>query len=259
MTQSIGLSNRLTRMVEEGIRLNDDSKRSERILSESMYEIIHYAKQRFEPHGYNIVHKKNITLFECQRFFESAGGPKPNPENKNVCMRPDGGILFAVSGENWIPILIAEDKVQGTNDKLFEQQKNRQATGNAIERGGKNIRGAEMLFSGLDVFPYVLFASGCDFHSTETISKRIEMMNMGYPNHYIDISNTTTNQELQSKIESILPSICIQKKVGKSIASIFVKAHKWDEMNHGSSLWKKDEQIQILKTIVDKVFETFIS
>jgi hypothetical protein len=172
-------------------------------------------------------------------------------------MKPDGGILFAVSGEKRIPILIVEDKVQGTNDNLFEQKKKRQATGNAIERGAKNIRGAEMLFAGLEIFPYVMFASGCDFHSTETIAKRIEMMNMGFPNHYIEMATTITQEQVQLKIDAIIPSINVKKICGKSIASVFVKAHKWDEMKHGSSLWQKDEQVKILKKIIDKVLESF--
>jgi hypothetical protein len=257
MSQSVGLSNRQIQMVEEGRRLNDDSCSSEKILSEAMCEIITYAKEHFEPLGYTIVHEKHISLYDCQSSFEKVGGPKPDPDNKKVCMRPDGGILFAISGEMRIPILIVEDKVQGTNDNLFEQKKKRQATGNAIERAAKNIRGAEMLFAGLEIFPYVMFASGCDFHSTETIAKRIEMMNMGIPNHYIDITKTTTQEQVQASIDVIVPSINVKKMCGKSIASVFVMAHKWDEMKHGSSLWKKEERIQILKKIIDKVLESF--
>ena len=249
----MSISQRLTQLVQGGRRLNDDSGPSEEILSATISHIIPYATERFRSLGYTIVLEKTISLFECQAFYEKVGGPKPNPDNKSVCMRPDGGILFAVSGDIRIPILIVEDKVQGTNDILFQQNKKRQATGNAIERGAKNIRGAEMLFADMDIFPYVLFASGCDFHSTETIAKRIEMMNMGYPNHYIGISPTTTAEQVQTAIDTIIPSIHIQKMLGKSIASVFVKAHKWNEMQHGSSAWKTDEQIRILKTIIDQV------
>lgn len=256
MSQSKGLSDRLKQMVNDGRNLNDDSCLSEKILTDTMSEIIPYATIVFKPLGYNIVMEKNISLFECQNFFEKVGGPKPNPDNKNVCMRPDGGILFAVSGNKRIPILIVEDKVQGTNDILFTQNKKRQSTGNAIERGAKNIRGAEMLFAGLDIFPYVLFASGCDFHSSETIAKRIEMMNFGFPNNYVDITTETSQEQVNTKILSIIESLDIKKKCGKCVASVFVKAHKWDEMNHGSSCWKKDEQVHILKKIIDSVFET---
>ena len=253
MSQSVGLSKRITQMVEEGRHLNDDSCSSEKTLKKTMCEIIRYAEERFKPLGYTISLKKKISLYDCQSFFEKVGGPKPNPDNNKVSMIPDGGVLFATSGEMRLPILIVEDKVQGTNDK----KKKRQATGNAIERGAKNIRGAEMIFAGREIFPYVMFVSGCDFHSTESIAKRIEMMNMGTPNHYVDIAKTTTQEQVQARIDAILPSINVKKICGKSIASVFVKAHKWDEMKHGSSRWKKEEQVQILKKIIDKVLESF--
>ena len=255
---SQGLSERLSQMVQDGQHLNDDSVHSEKNLTETMDEIVPYAKELFSQIGFTIVHKKNITLYECQEFFKLAGGPAPNPDNKTVSMKPDGGILFAESGEKSIPILIVEDKVQGTNDNLFKLGKKKQATGNAIERGGKNIRGAEMIFAGSTVFPYVLFASGCDFHSTETISKRIEMMNMGVSNNYIDIAPTTTEEQIEENITNIISKINVKKMCGIGIASVFVKAHKWDEMVHGSSSWKKYERVKILKAVLDKVFETFI-
>jgi len=257
MSQSARIAVRLTQMIESGRCLNDDSSLSEKILTESMSEIIPYATKIFQQIGYNVVLEKSISLFECQTFFEKVGGPKPNPVNNKVCMRPDGGILFAVSGDVKIPILVVEDKVQGTNDILHSQNKKRQATGNAIERGAKNIRGAEMLFAGQDTFPYVLFASGCDFHHSETIAKRIEMMNFGVPNNYVNITAETTEEQVQSNIDDIIERINIKKICGRSIASVFVKAHKWDEMNHGASCWKKDEQVQILKRIIMCVFETF--
>ena len=246
------LSERLTKMVEDGRRLNDDSCISEKTLSDAICEILPYIEEKCKLVGATLQHKKSISLFECQEYFHKCGGPIPNEENKNVCMKPDGGIFYITKDNSTIPILIIEDKVQGTNDKLQK----RQALGNAIERGAKNIRGAEMIFANQNIFPYVMFASGCDFHISETIAKRIEMMNMGFPNHYIGLTPTTTPEDVTAKINAILPSININKKCGKSVASIFVKAHKWDEMKHGSSLWKKDEIIIICKSIVDKVFDS---
>ena len=114
-----------------------------------------------------------------------------------------------------------------------------------------------MLFAKYEIFSYVIFASGCDFHSTETIAKRIEMLNMGIPNHYIGIATTTTEEQIQERIDVIILSINVKKICGKSVVSVFVKAHKWNEMKHGSSMWKKDEQVQILKKVIDKVVESF--
>jgi hypothetical protein len=171
-------------------------------------------------------------------------------------MKPDGGVLFAVKDGKRTPILLTEDKVQGTNDSLKKEGKKRQATGNAIERGGKNIRGAEMIFAGLRVFPYILFASGCDFHSSETIAKRIEMMNFGFPNHSIELGKDTTEDFVDARMGAILAATTIEKRAGCSVASVFVKTHKWDELEHGASLWKKKEIVAICKRVLDLVFET---
>lgn len=254
-SQSDGISDRITLMVEGGRHLNDDSKYSEEKLSSAMSDIIDYTKDLFGKIGATIEHVSTISLYECQEYFHKVGGPPPNPENKKVCMKPDGGIIIMKKGNVCIPILIIEDKVQGTNDTRHQQGLSKQATGNAIERGAKNIRGAEMIFSSMEIFPYVMFASGCDFHESETISKRIEMMNMGFPNKYIPISPETTDEMISSKVNEIISSIDIKKKCGKCIASVFVKAHKWDEMRHRSSLWGKAERIKICKKIIDMVFE----
>lgn len=253
-SQSTGLSKRLSTLVEGGRRLNDDSSPSEKRLSAAMVDILLYAQEKCKTIGASISHKKQISLFECQEYFHRVGGPVPDPVNKKVYMKPDGGILMMHLKDQDIPILIVEDKVQGTNDQLHEQNKKRQATGNAIERGAKNIRGSEMLFAEYDIFPYVIFAAGCDFHSSETIAKRLEMMNMGYPNHYVEVTPTSS---VDIKISEMIPSINIKKRCGKGIASIFVKAHKWDEMKHGSSNWKKEEMVVICKHIIDQVLEMF--
>jgi hypothetical protein len=254
---SEGLSERLSQMNIDGRHLNDDSLPSEGTLTEAMCEVITYAKTLFATIGATVKQIKSITLYECQEYFQKMGGPTPDPKNKKVCMKPDGGILMVTLGTERIPILIVEDKVQGTNDNLFQNNKKKQATGNAIERGAKNIRGSEMLFAQQETFPYVLFASGCDFHSSETIAKRIEMMNMGVPNHYIDITPTATPEDIAIKMDAIIGAINVKKLCGKGIASVFVKAHKWNEMKHGSSRWKKDEIVRICKQVIDKVFETF--
>ena len=239
---SDGLSKRLEKMAIGGKHLNDDSKHSEKVLNSAIDDIIlPYARDRFV--GYSITQIKSISLFECQEFFYKSGGPKPNPENSNVSMRPDGGIMIATKDGISIPFLIIEDKVQGTNDIRFLNKQDRQSTGNAIERAGKNIRCAEMLFSGLDIFPYLLFASGCDLHHTETISKRIEQMNYGVSNHYININESINTFDIDIK----------KRFGGKCIFSAFVKAHKYDEMPHGSSAWTKHEIARICCKAIDQI------
>lgn len=254
-TQSEGLSERLKKMNKDGRKLNEDSIVSESTLCEAITEILEYTKEQFKSLGGTIIHKKKMSLYECQEYFNRMGGPIPDKKNKNVFMKPDGGIIFAKINDIEYPILIVEDKVQGTNDILFALKKKRQATGNALERFAKNVRGAEMIFSEMNIFPYVLFASGCDMHATETISKRLEMGNYGITNHYLEISPDTSEPQIQQYIdEEIIPKINIGLHRGRySVASVFVKAHKWDEMPHGSSSWKKNDIVKICNKVIDLV------
>lgn len=256
---SKGLSIRHLQMKNEGRHLTDDSKKSEKILHDAMKNVIMYAEKRFANISDGIIFKDKITLYECQTYFANVGGPQPNPRNKKVFMKPDGGILFAKINNKEVPILITEDKLQGTNDNKHENNQKRQATGNAIERGAKNIRGAEMIFADNNIFPYVIFAAGCDFHSSETIAKRLEMMNMGIPNHYIELSPHTSEEDINCKLKNALDTTNITKVCGKSIASIYVKAHKWDEMRKGSSMWTKEEYTVVCCNVVDLVAEYFES
>ena len=272
-SQSSGLSDRHLQMHKDGRTLIDDSAISEISLTKAIEDIVMpYTVEKFSKLSMEIEIVKKMSLFDCQVALHKLGGPTPNEENKNVYMKPDGGIIVAIRktlDENGqivqerIPILITEDKVQGTNDNLHAAGKPRQATGNAIERGAKNIRGAEMIFGGLDVFPYVLFASGCDFHSSETIAKRIEMFNFGYANHYIELSPDMPDGHVWSKLHTdVLPAIDIKKKTVAgsrfSTATICVKAHKWNEMKHDSSRWKTNEIGEVCKKVIDQVFDSMV-
>lgn len=255
-TKSEGLSERQIKYGEDGHHLIDDSKITENILKSALNDIIiPYCKEKIKKiFNGDINVRYSMSLFELQCYYYKNGGPEPNIDNKNVSMKPDGGIIFAIINGNEYPILIIEDKVQGTNDTRRKNGEKKQATGNAIERGAKNVRGAEMLFSSnLNIFPYALFASGCDFHSCETIAKRIEMMNYGYPNHIIELEKNKTIDIENEITTNILPKIDINKKNGKDIVSVFVKSHKWDELDHGSSRWSKNEYAIICCNIIDKV------
>jgi len=257
--QSAGLRDRHTQLHVDGRALNDDSKVSEGTLNiTAMPQILEYARQQVGSLGGTISYKKSITLFECQEMFhQKMGGPNPDPANKAYSMKPDGGIIFAhmPNGQTY-PILITEDKVQGTNDQRLAEGLARQALGNAIERAAKNVRGSEMLFAGMSVFPYLVFASGCDFDPSETIAKRIEMMNLGIPNHTIALNPNTTETDITEKVDAILPNINIENRFGSKIFSAFIKTHKWNEMAHGSSRWTQAEIVKICCHVIDLVLPT---
>ena len=93
-----------------------------------------------------------------------------------------------------------------------------------------------------NIFPYALFCAGCDFHHSETIATRVEAINCFKPNHYLEITNNSDISELIEKI--ITPSIDINKWNGEYCASTFIKSHKWDLHEHGTSKWNANERLQ---------------
>jgi type II restriction enzyme len=257
ITKSDGLRTRLATMHGGGQHLNDDSKESESVLQSALKGVLEYANTMASNRGWKIAYKSKMDLYEMQCILQKASDgdcPEPDPANRRVFMKPDGGIICAIIGDYTIPILITEDKKQGTNDSRFAEGKGRQATGNAVERGIKNIRAAEMLFHGGKVFPYVLFGSGCDFHPSETIAKRLEIGNYGAKNLEI-IKSPNEDIAYDEKLQSLLQQINIQKRYGgKSIATICIKSHKWDEMVHNASAWTQNEIMLICIRVIDLAF-----
>lgn len=257
-TQSNGLRSRHTKYHQDGNHLCQDSNISEATLKDVMKEVLRYAEGQIIRFGGTMSYKTVISLFDCQSAFHRLGGPPPNPKNKTVSMRPDGGIIFANFNGIQYPVFIGEDKVQGTNDLRLAEGKPKQALGNAIERAAKNIRGCEMLCAHMDAFPYIIFASGCDFHKSETIAKRIEMMNLGYRNHYLDVAPDTTCETLDVGLDRMLLDTDVSKKLGYGVASVYVKAHRWNEMKHGASRWRKKEILSISKCIIDQTLRIIL-
>ena len=259
ISQSAGLRARHTKMHQDGKHLMMDANDSEATLNDAMEVIKEYARLKIEALGARMEFTTKCTLFDCKQQLIASGGEirgAVDERNKKVSMKPDGGIIWAIlkSGKKY-PVFIGEDKVQGTNDTRRQEGLGRQATGNAIERAAKNIRGSEMLCHHMSTFPYVIFASGCDFHHTETISKRLEMMNMGVPNHYMEVTPSTTPEALEDCIDQICGNINVRKMSGIGIASIFVKAHQWNKMDHGSSRWRKKEIVAFSCEVIDQTMD----
>ena len=70
------------------------------------------------------------------------------------------------------PILVSEEKQQGTNDLRINEGLSKQSKGNAVERLAKNLKVIELLFSNEKINPFICFLQGCDFHPTESIVDR---------------------------------------------------------------------------------------
>ena len=109
-----------------------------------------------------------------------------NTEFSDRTIVPDGGILYLVkksTGEKF-PLVIAEIKRQGTNKERVAEGKEKQATGNAIERLGKNLTGIRTMMNYEKITPFVCFGWGCDFAEnlpeTGTVRSKVVMMNQFY-------------------------------------------------------------------------------
>lgn len=272
VTQSAGLSTRHLNMYKEGRTLVDDSNISEGNLKTAVDDILTYAKECIQPYGGNIQYFTKISIDDLVAYMNDPsyqiGSSKlddTNTTNSRTSIRPDAGIILWNYNGQQFPLYIGEDKVQGTNDKLFANGKPRQATGNAIERYFKNVRAEEMLCSHVPYFPSIVFASGCDFHHSETISTRLCAGNYGRPNHYTEITKEKTQMTLE-ELDTVCNSISIDKisftkfTPLASIPTVCIKAHKWDEMPHNSSLWKPHEYLELSNRVitlaVDKLINT---
>ena len=244
-SQSTTLSNSL-RTFSANNSLLTNSIPSEKSLESAVAIAIKYAND-IKPGG-KIYYRKTISLSELKTMI----GIEPNEKDSSRTIQPDGGFVFWEYMGKHVPILISEDKYQGSNDNRHINNLPKQATGNAIERAGKNINAVKPLFMNkYDIFPYALFCAGCDFHSSETISTRIEGINCFKGNHYLEVTSENDDEKNEQYIvDNILMNIDIKKWHGEFAASTFIKAHKWNELPNGASKWNINERSMILKYIV---------
>jgi len=290
INQSAGLSQRHKAMHQGGRTLVDDSNISEGNLKTIIEPLLSSTRAAIEPYGGDIQYFTKISLadlekkladpsyiigaeVQCACDHEHTGGKckgkLPDASmNDRVSIRPDAGIIMWTYMGTQYPLYIGEDKVQGTNDKLFAAGKPRQATGNAIERYFKNVRAEEMLCAHVPYFPSVVFASGCDFHHTETIAKRLEAGNYSTPNHYIEIQPMDDNDPLAidttMTLDTLVKNISIRKQSRGvyapflSVSTVCIKAHKWDELPHNTSLWRPNEYLEVSKQIITLAIQEVI-
>lgn len=264
--QSSGLSDRHLAMHKDGRTLVDDSNVSEGNLKTIIDPLLARARALIEPHGGSIQYLKKVSLEDLEKHMRNpnhiigdVSSIGVNPDNARVSIKPDAGIIMWTLNGVQYPLYIGEDKVQGTNDQLHAAGKKRQATGNAIERYFKNVRAEEMLCANVPYFPSVVFASGCDFHHTETIAKRLEVGNYGTPNHYVEVSpeNPAESDAVKKQMSAMVDRIAIYKRNGGkyapaiAIPSVCVKAHKWDALPHNTSLWRPHEYLAVSERVVE--------
>tara|TARA_R100000008_G_scaffold83601_1_gene69256 strand:- start:935 stop:1627 length:693 start_codon:yes stop_codon:yes gene_type:complete len=193
---------------------NEDAKNLEGKLSDTVQEVIDYLRGMFPEVKFSWDRK-----LEKRKIAENIGKPHWKSCSKNPYILPDGGIVYAEIFGKKYPILISEAKKQGTNDKLLKEGKKKQSKGNAIERAVKNHSEISLYCRPYDYYPYVVFASGCDFESTSSINDRLDSMtdyeprNQEYIFHKDKLATIWirekqwTNQEIYGKLKATAEKI----------------------------------------------------
>lgn len=154
-----------TRLEQHKVK-NILSKTDDENIKECSQALIYLLKEQYPSHSFELKNSltfKEITDFCNLTLSESFSDRK---------IIPDGGIIWM---DGKYPILISEIKHQGTNKERVQEGKSRQATGNAIERYGKNLMALQTMFNQENILPAVVFCWGCDFLETTVLSKLYTM------------------------------------------------------------------------------------
>jgi len=159
---------------------------------------------------------------------------------ENTYIKPDGGFLYMTIDEKMYPILVSEQKRQGTNDAILLRGGAAQAQGNAVERLGKNVKAFDALFSDEDIYPFVVFLQGCDFYAPEsTIVDRVRTIAHFQPMNVINLNWKQINKKLFTG------------------GSYFMRGHSMYELP-GTSDWSFDEMFDVMFEIADKATQYYI-
>lgn len=155
-----------------GRKLTEISNKMDKLIYGLVSDLKVKLKNEFKI---KILHEKNIKLkYIVEGLRKKFPKEKWNYKFDTSSMKPDGGILFVIDNQdNKYPILIAEQKKQGTNNEIIATKGKKQASGNAIERMGKNVIGFRTWLKNESIFPYVCFGYGWDFHENSSILDRI--------------------------------------------------------------------------------------
>ena len=161
-----------------------------------------------------------------------------NTEFCNRTIVPDGGILYLVkkTTSEKFPLVIAEIKRQGTNKERITEGKAKQATGNAIERLGKNLTGIRAMMNYEKITPFVCFGWGCDFaennSETGTVRSKVVMMKQFYN----------------------LNQIYVFKRDGDSNHNYFAPV----SMFFREEKWQIEEMYQIMKEVAESAIRYYL-
>ena len=180
----MGLSDSIRNRSNQHLPKNGISKDEDKAMARAAKRVIEYIKnyyhdQWFADHPeYDVVYETSIRLVDMVGFIA-----RKNPNiladfdssfnDKEI--RPDGGAIYLTKQDSdghlieKLPIVIAEVKHQGTNEKRLAEGLRMQAFGNAIERLGKNLIGIRAMMAYESITPFICFGDGCDFANIDEI------------------------------------------------------------------------------------------
>ena len=205
MSQHESLRNR----TEQHKPKNSKSKIDDKDIYSAMNNVQRYLLDRFKMlvdyPDYEIVFEKCIEVKYMIEMIKKAG-LRNEFEYKYIdrAIIPDGGVLYLRNKNNntKLPLVIAEIKRQGTNKERLAEGKQKQATGNAIERLGKNLTGIKAMMNYEDITPFVCFGWGCDFDINNeecgTVMSKVVMLNEFYPINKIYVFKKDGNANFNS-------------------------------------------------------------
>ncbi len=171
----------------------------------------HFEGAAFKISTYKkIIKKYNITI------------PTPKPKSKT-----EWGNLIK-SSKYW-------NKIQKDETQYIKQ-----SLGNAIERFAKNANFNSLMVEDEEIYPYILFGAGCDFHETETIAGRLRQGNFGKEN-----------------IRDPKADFSIKKIRDNPTITIFLKSHKWNTGSYGCSNWLTSERKRICKSAMKQAIKYY--
>lgn len=231
-------SDRLRLRTEQHKPKNRKSQLEDKAVYAAMQRVIGYLQARFDfaetyP-GCGLAFEKTLKVEDmvahirrngCRREFDF--------DYLDRSIIPDGGVLFLEKNGEKLPLLFAEVKHQGTNDQRLREGKTAQATGNAIERLGKNLTGIRAMMNQDKVTPFVCFGSGCDFRPEEkTVLSKVSMLNEFYP----------------------LNRTYVFKRDGSADHNAFAPV----SMYFREAEWTEDEMFEIMKEIAETTFRYYV-
>ena len=191
---------------------NDESVSQEKRVRTAVKKVYNYLKRTYPDITFQL--ESSVNKFELGKKLNNIH-PKLGTftSSRKSGFRPDGGFLYAWFDGKKKLILSVEAKKQGTNDIRMASGEDQQAKGNAIERSPKTYGEVVIMQLNEEIFPYLIFVSGCDFAKGSTITDRITGMN------YQSDINELYIQKLRVKLdwgETLLPR-----------ASLFVRKRQW--------------------------------